>query len=55
MIIEKDEKTLEEQVFELGCQVSMLEELVIQLIGELKSNGIQVSDTIRIEKQEDIE
>jgi hypothetical protein len=40
------EKSQEERIFDLECQISMLTDLVIQLIGELKREGLNISDKL---------
>jgi hypothetical protein len=40
------EKTDKERIFQLECEVSMLTQFVIQLIGELNTNGISLSDKL---------
>lgn len=44
---EKEEKSEQERIFDLECQVSMLTELVVQLIGELNDSGISVSNKLK--------
>jgi transcription antitermination factor NusG len=41
-----EEKTSGERIFDLECQVSMLQEFIIQLTTELKGLGISVSDKL---------
>ncbi|WP_180827332.1 hypothetical protein [Bacillus sp. UMB0728] len=40
------EETNEDRIFQLECQVTMLTDLIVQLIGELKDKGIHVSDKL---------
>lgn len=48
------EKTDEQKIFELGCEVSMVREYIVQLANELNSLGINVSTTIKKEDYENI-
>jgi hypothetical protein len=41
------EETNEDKIYQLECQMSMLTDLVIQLISELKENGINISDKLK--------
>lgn len=40
------EKTQDERIFDLECQVSLLSELIIQLITEIKQEGLNVSEKL---------
>lgn len=42
----QENKSQEQRIFELECQVSMLHEFVVQLVGELKKNGLSISDKL---------
>lgn len=41
------EKTPEQRIFELECHVSMLSDFVFQLVGELRKQGLSISDTLK--------
>jgi hypothetical protein len=41
------EETQEERIFQLECHVSMLSDMIVQLIKELKEEGIVVSDKLK--------
>lgn len=41
-----NQKNQEERIFDLECQVSMLSDYILQLVGELGEQGIFVSDKL---------